>query len=556
MKIAKYIAVAALVVLASSCNDFLDQVPDNRVEIDTPEQVRQLLVDAYCQYNYATVCEFSSDNVVDNNAPDENGNRYNLTYRDPADLEAFGWDDIVSNIEEDSPSMIWSGCYHAIAVCNNALQAIERFEAEGRGAEVQAQKGEALLSRAYHHFLLVSIFSKAYAGEALSENIPGIPYMQKVEDKVLVHYERESLASVYRKIEQDIEAGLPLIDDASYDVPKYHFNKKAANAFAARFYLFKRDYKNVEKYATAALGGEGADPSTLMRKFWAKSFTTYDALVAAYSSATEACNFLLVPTYSVFGRSRGARFACNRDAQAATILGAGPTWPSYNFHPCFSGKLYIRGSQEYGTIFPKAGEFFEYTDKVAGIGFIHIVRCELTAEETLLARAEARLFMGDKTGALEDLKIWEGARRNVGVAASFRDLTEAQIISFYKTKDPGYGIVKPLHIDEVCPSSEYRVTDDIEPMLQCVLHFRRIETIDDGYRWFDIKRYGLEITHKIGLDRVETLVTNDPRTAIQIPAEAIAAGFAPNDRTPVKAESQSALAKYTGSFVKLNQSLK
>ncbi|MDE7379301.1 MAG: RagB/SusD family nutrient uptake outer membrane protein [Paraprevotella sp.] len=548
MKLTKYIAVAAVAVLASSCNDFLDQVPDNRVEIGTADECKQLLVDAYLQYNYATICEFSSDNVVDNNSPDENGNRYNLTYRDEADLEAFAWDDIVSNIDTDSPSMVWSGCYHAIAVCNNALDAIAKLEAKGRGSEVQAQKGEALVSRAYHHFILANIFAKAYAGEELSENIPAIPYMQKTETEVLVRYERESLASVYRKIEADLLAGLPLIDDGSYDVPKYHFNKKAANAFAARFYLYKRDYEKVEKYATEALGGEEADPSDLMRKFWVKSFTTYDALVAAYASVEEQCNFMLVPTYSDFTRRRGSRFALNRDAQEATIMSAGPTWPNYNFHPCYSGKIYIRGSQEYGSFFPKAGEFFEYTDKVAGIGFIHIVRCEFTAEETLLARAEARLYLNRKEDAIADLKIWDAARRNVSVAATFKDFTEANVNSFYR--NPGYGIVKPLHIDEVCPSDKYALTKDIETLIQCVLHFRRIETIDDGYRWFDIKRYGIEITHKIGLDRVETLVTNDPRTALQIPAEAIAAGFKPNDRAPMKKDS--GVEKYVGSYWKNN----
>lgn len=545
MKLTKYY-IAALALFASSCDDFLDQVPDNRVDIETPEQVRQLLVDAYLSYNYATVCEFSSDNVEDNNSPDENGNRYNLTYTDPSDVEAFAWDDIVSNIEEDSPSKIWAGCYHAIAVCNTALQAIEKLEAKGRGDEVKAQKGEALVSRAYHHFILANVFSMAYAGEERSKEIPSIPYMDKLETEVLVKYHREPLSSVYDKIEADILEGLPLIDDASYSVPKYHFNRKAANAFAARFYLYKRDYVNAEKYATAALGGEGADPSALMRQFWAKSFTSYDALVSAYASAEEQCNFMLMSTYSIFNRRRGSRFALNRDAQEATIMSAGPTWPNYNFHPCYSGKIYIRGSQEYGSFFPKAGEFFEYTDKVAGIGFAHIVRCEFTAEETLLVRAEARLYMGKKDDAIADLKIWDAARRNVSISATFRDFTEANVISFYKTKNPGYGIVKPLHIDEVCPSDEYSLTDDIEPLMQCLLHFRRIETIDDGYRWFDIKRYGIEITHKIGLDRVETLKTNDPRTAIQIPAEVIAAGFTPNVRTFVKKDDK--VMKYTGSF--------
>ena len=36
----------------------------------------------------------------------------------------------------------------------------------------------------------------------------------------------------------DLEEGLPLIDDNIYLRVKYHFNKKAAYAFAARFYLY------------------------------------------------------------------------------------------------------------------------------------------------------------------------------------------------------------------------------------------------------------------------------------------------------------------------------
>lgn len=545
MKILKYLPLVGAMALVS-CDDYLDKTPDNRVIISTPEQIRQLLINAYSEANYATLCEFSSDNIVDNNAPDDNGVRYNLTYLERTDLEAFSFDDVVSGLDQDSPSYVWSGCYHAIAVCNNALQAIEKLEAEGRGDEVKPHKGEALISRAYHHFILANLFAMPYAGPTLSESILAIPYMTDVEDKLIVKYDRESLASVYRKIQADIEEGLPLIDDALYDVPKYHFNKKAANAFAARFYLYSRQYDKAEKCATDALGGPTGNPATMMRSFWAQTFTSSDANTMYYTSASEPSNLMLMATGSRYARSRGSRFAINGDAKFATIYGKGPTWTQYNFHPCYSGKLYLRGSQEYGLFFLKAGEVFEYTDKIAGIGYPHIIRCEFTAEEALLTRAEARLYLGKVDDAIADMRIWDEGRQNCGQAVSFPTLSRSNIISFYQTNDPGYGICKPLNIDRVCPSDQYQLTDDIWPFVQCVLHFRRIETIDDGLRFFDIKRYGIEITHRIGRDRVETLTIDDPRRALQIPTDVLSAGFAPN-RKPFNMENPP--VAFTGSFM-------
>ncbi len=62
---------------------------------------------------------------------------------------------------------------------------------------------------------------------------------------------RKTVAYVYEMIEKDLLEGLPLIKDVSYTVPKYHFNIAAANAFASRFYLVKRDYAKTLSYANA-----------------------------------------------------------------------------------------------------------------------------------------------------------------------------------------------------------------------------------------------------------------------------------------------------------------
>ena len=86
-------------------------------------------------------------------------------------------------------------------------------------------------------------------------------------------------------------------------------------------------------------------------------------------------------------------------------------------------------------------------------------------------------------------------------------------------------------------SASFVVTAAQRPLIHCVLHFRRIETMFDGYRWFDIKRYGIEIDHNIAGKGVDKLVYNDPRRAIQLPQEVISAGLEPNPRkiTPVSA---------------------
>lgn len=539
-----YIPMAGLAVALTGCDDFLDHTPDNRVTISTPTQVTQLLVNAYSDGNHATICELSSDNIVDNTSPDENGVRYNLAGYDnfsPADDEAFAWEDIKSGIQQDTPSHIWESAYHAIAVCNYALQAIEQLEAQGRGSEVAAQKGEALVSRAYHHFILANIFCLPYAGPEASKAIPGIPYMTDIETEVKPQYERGNLADVYDKIEADLKVGLPLVNDNLHPLAtKYHFTIASARAFAARFYLFARKYDLAEEQASIALGGQEAPAS--MRNFWTKTFSTAEALTQSYIDPSDPGNLMLVSTASIYYRVIGLKYAHNREAKNATTHSAGPTWTKYTFHPCLTGRLYYRGQSEYGSLYAPMFEMFEYTDKIAGIGYVHHIRPEFTKEEVLLTRAEARIYMRKTTEALADLRAWD-RNRWTDLPVSDKpdcDLTQEAIDRFYTDANQEYGvvkngIVKPIHIDEVCPPANpaWAFGSDIENLVQCVLHFRRLERLDMGDRWFDIRRNGLEVTHKIGRSRVETLTVGDPRRALQIPADVLSAGFPSNGRLPL-----------------------
>ena len=497
-----------LLVNVASCSDFLSTLPDNRTQIDTQTKISQLLITAYPNANYSVIAELSSDNFVDNNAilP------VNLAAFHRMHDEIYAWTPVTSSTDEDSPSYVWESCYGAIAAANNALQAIEKMKLEQPTVNTDHQKGEALLCRAYSHFILVNIFCQTYKDEVSSALDKGIPYATVPETVVNGQYSRETVQSVYAKIQKDLEEGMPLIADQAYKVPSYHFNKKAAAAFAARFFLYKRDYQKVITYSNEVLG---ANPESVLRN-WSKNYDNIMAIATDYIDHQAACNLLILPTSSTFNRIFGTRYGHNHAAMAGSTYGSGPTWTGSL--PCFDGKLYISGEQDYGVFFPKSYEMFEYTDKIAGIGYAHVVRAEFTTDETLLCRAEALIYLNRTAEAIADLQSWNNSH------LAPVTLTEQIIRSFYVSSKTLF--VKTLNSDKV--SSQFTVTANQRPLIHCVLHFRRIETMFDGYRWMDLKRYGIEIEHNVSGSGVIKLLYNDDRRAIQIPQEVISAGIDPN----------------------------
>lgn len=544
----KFLFIAVALIGLSSCKDFLETIPDTRVYLQNLDQLEQLLVTAYADNSYTVVGELSSDNVDDLNSPDATGIRFNYSPSDRYHEQLYSWKDVTYNIsEQNSPSAVWQSYYAAIAAANAVIEKVDEIEAsgliEGKAmdardkARLAAVKGEAHLIRAYHHYILAQVFCMPYRGPELSKQELGIPYATKPETSLQPHYERGTLQETYDKIEADLLIGLANVSDDFYDVPKYHFNVAAANAFAARFYLAKREYEKVVKYATASF--KGNDPATMRNDFWDLADEFYDEDEAAryYTSVERPGNYMLIDTYNTWLRSFGYRFWTHRDAATGTIYGPGPTWS--RLMPCFGSHLY--GSDNYGYILScNCWEQFEYTDKIAGIGYVHMVRNEFTSQETLLFRAEANIFLGNLDAAFDDLWLWnhehilqKELKTNYG---TLDELEKSDITSFYTLADrvrptsTAYPIVRKFHIDEVCPSDKYKVTNQNEPYLQCVQHFRRIQTVHMGQRWFDIKRFGFSISHKWGKDEVLVLEPCDKRYAIQIPDEVIGAGLERNPR--------------------------
>lgn len=69
-----------------------------------------------------------------------------------------------------------------------------------------------------------------------------------------------------------------------------------------------------------------------------------------------------------------------------------------------------------------------------------------------------------------------------------------------------------------------------ENLIQFILQMRRIETVFQGLRFADLKRYGIEYIHKLRGEDPVLHTPGDLRDAVQLPADVIAAGLEPNPR--------------------------
>lgn len=519
MKINKIMVMclaAAPLVALTSCNDFLDTMPDNRTELNTPEKITKILVNAYPNANWNMLAEFSSDNA------DDNGTRYSIY--DRLTEEVYHWEDTKES-GNDSPGAFWSACYKAVGVSNHALAAINNL---GNTEELSAQRGEALMCRAFGHFMLSYIFCQPWTVSNQNTAL-GIPYTTEPETTVSPQYERGTIGETYARIEADIEEALPLIDDNNYTVPKYHFNRKAAYAFAARFYLYYGKYDKAIECANVVLG----DNAALSMRDWSAigSLSLNDDLQPdAYVDASNKANLLLVVSRSLWGLYNGPLTVTNRYTHNPTISEKETCGSTGIWGECSST---LRQQPADYTSIPKVVFrkyplfYMEFTDIINGNGYYNVVSAMFTTDETLLVRAEAYAMKKQYDKAIADMQTWVDTYTTSTVQLTVDNINEFYgDMAYYTPTAPTPK--KRLHPDfTVEPGTQ-------ENLIHFILHARRIQTLHDGLRWGDIKRYGITIYRRTVEDRnisvTDSMLPDDPRRAIQLPYDVLTAGLQANPR--------------------------
>lgn len=502
MKNFKNIAKVVLgAMILSSCNDFLDETPDNRTVLDSPEAVSELLVSAYPEAAYQGFAEVMSDN-----AGDKGIGPYVAEYI--PNENAYYWEEFESE-QYDSPTFYWNACYAAIAAANQALDAIKQVSDPENYA---AQKGEALAARAYAHFMLVNLFAPHYNPATASSDL-GVPLVSEPEKVVFKEYRRATVKEVYEQIEADIKQAERLIRDDSYAVVKYHFNKTALNAFASRFYLYKGDWDKVLEYSDKVLG---ADPTGKIRD-WNGKYMEYEAseLWAQYTKAEEPANILLAREYANWC-SGFIVFRYSLSPKKINELFGREISGETRFEMVIGDKvLYAAGDQQLGFI-PKYKPRTESHGDDPDLGFPNMIAPLFTMEEVLFNRAEAYAMKNDFSSVLTDID------------------------SYLSKRERGYNASNPITLEEIKEAYEtikgpelaahYTVDANQKWYIWYLLDLRRREFVHEGMRWFDIIRYNFEITHDVFDGDPIHLPKDDLRRVLQIPGQAVASGLKANPR--------------------------
>ncbi len=470
-------------IFLTACNDYLEETPDNRVDLNNLQKASQLLTNAYADAGY-TFTEWMGDLVT-----------YTVgTTKRPEHNQAYQWEEVIG-IDQDTPTNFWNSTYQAIAHANEVLAVVDQLP--GDEARRRAVKAEALLTRAYGHFMLVNLFAKHYDPETATSDL-GVPFVAEPETEFLKEYRRNYVETVYNRIEEDMLAGLELVNDAFYaNSGKYHFTKNAALAFASRYYLFKGDAENCIKYSSQMLGnspdGFVKDIAALLQE----RVNTED-YVRLYTSPDDQSNLLLIRQVTNFHVS----IAYWPDFELYSSLFQSNPFGAEDIRASREYPLYVRGENGVGAA--KFEFLFERSSLTSNVGLNYTIVLAFRGEEVILNRAESYVRQNRLEEAIADLQVLARKRYGNDVV-----LDLATLQNYYSpiTSDPQIAV------------------------LIYVLDERAKEFFHEGLRWFDIKRYEFTVRHLLEDGSTITLQSDDNRKVLQIPKAAQdVGGLEPNPR--------------------------
>ncbi|WP_165836108.1 RagB/SusD family nutrient uptake outer membrane protein [Marinifilum breve] len=502
-----YILTIVAALGFTSCDKYLDTTPDNRMELDSEEKVKELLTSAYPEFTYGLFCFAMSDNA------DDKGPGHQSMINNE---QGYFWEEF-SDVNQDSPAGYWDKCYSAISHANKALEFIESQKVGGEiPNSYLPYYGEALVIRAYCHFMLVNLWGNPYNPATAASDL-GVPYVTEVETVVFKDYKRETVAKVYELIEKDLVEGLQYIDDSAYDVPKYHFNKAAANTFASRFYLYKGEWQKVVDYSTDALG---SNASSYLRNLSGKYKNMgLNEQITEYTKSTEPANFMLTSnvTYWFYYFQAVLQYGYTSNVSEQGIK-----------QKLFDNIFNLTGNNEWCQATASFGEgddfilkwgyFFKRMDVNSDIGWYYAMTPKIVAEEALFNRIEANVMLKKYTEAEQDLDSY--FEKRMTNYADENKVTEANITAAYQDDSNADSPLNPW----------YDFDDKQRTYLNCVIDTRRREFYYNGMRWFDIRRFNLKVVHKVKNGTPVILEANDARKALQIPVSAQQYGLQSNAR--------------------------
>jgi hypothetical protein len=451
-------------MMLTACGDFLEEVSQDEFEPKTASSFQELMNGEGYMMNPVDPITYMMDDDVQG-------------------CKGSFWDDVLSarqaifewqpdywQVENDCQSISmfiknsYMNTYKTIAACNIIIENLPG--SDGPQTDKDITMAEAKTMRAFYYWRLVNTYALPYNDKQTNpENNLGVPLVtaSEVKDEGVP---RASVAEVYAQIISDIEDACALFGNNTSSRGIYRINYTSAHLLASRIYLFTEQWDKVIEHAT-------------------KAMATAPALVNLKSYNIDNT---LTPTNGVISKKFGETiFICGMKAMSGDYSLTGtPFGVSKEL-----GNLYETMDRRMNTyIMPSGYDYYPYRI---------LKNCNDEHEYT-----------------------WRTAELYLNRAEAYMNLY------FQGNQEAGQKAIDDLN---TLRSNRYRVYTNMElttpeELQQLLRDERRRELCFEGFRFFDLKRYGMpRIEHTLigesGAAFLYVLEERDPSYCVPLPDNAL-----------------------------------
>lgn len=167
---------------------------------------------------------------------------------------------------------LWNNAYGRIYTLNTVINDV-MGSTEGSLNEKQRLRAEALFQRAFDYFALVNIYGAHYDKNTAATDY-GVPLVKA--GSVVESYKRNSVADVYKLIEDDLKEAFPSLKSTPQNL--FHPSQSSVYSFYARLYLYMGRYEEALINANKAL--EAKSDLLDIKSYITKSNQTWGRIIS------------------------------------------------------------------------------------------------------------------------------------------------------------------------------------------------------------------------------------------------------------------------------------
>ncbi len=463
MKRINSILLTTLAVAFISCGDFLEEVSQDEFEPKTTNSFIELMNgEGYISSPVDPMTYMMDDDV--------NGCKSMFwTNAIRTRQEIFCWQPDFWRLEDECSDLLaniknsYQNIYKAISVCNIIVERAPK--SQGTQEEKDICCGEAKTMRAFYYLQLVNTYALPYNDSQTSpETNLGVSLVTESEVKE-TGMPRATVAKVYEQIIKDIEDACELFGNNKTDRGKYRVAYTAAHLLASRIYLHTENWEKVVEHATKAMAV--APPLANLNSY------TIDNI----SSPTNGVISTKFPEVIFVGGMKAM-------SGAYSLMGT-----PYGVSTVFASTFSVMDSRMNVYLQP-SGYDYPY-----------------------------RIF---KICADEHEFVWRTAELYLNRAEAYFNLyKQGDVAAGQKCVDDLESLMAKRYLRHTPPACS-----DIDALQALLRSERRKELCYEGFRFFDLKRYGMpSIEHVMigenGGTTTYTLEERDPAYCVPLPDKAL-----------------------------------